>query len=141
LDSVRVPSKYPKKKYFKGPKVGELSGNPLGKNPGDVWIIPNVKWNHIEKTTHPCQFPVGLVEPLILAMTNKGDKVFDPYMGVGSTIVAAMKQDRIGYGCEIEAEYVRIAQERVRSLKDGTLRTRPIDKPIYDPSLPYGGHK
>jgi adenine-specific DNA-methyltransferase len=141
LDSVRVPSKYPNKKYFKGPKAGQLSGNPLGKNPGDVWIIPNVKWNHIEKTLHPCQFPIGLVEPLILAMTNKGDQVFDPYLGVGSTVIAAMKQDRVGYGCDIDEQFISIARERVELLKDGNLKTRPMDKPIYDPSLPSGGHK
>ncbi len=58
LDSVRVPQKYPGKKYFKGPKVGQFSCNPLGKNPGDLWIIPNVKNNHPEKTIHPCQFPI-----------------------------------------------------------------------------------
>ena len=40
LDAVRVPQKYPQKKHFKGPRRGELSGNPLGKNPGDVWEIP-----------------------------------------------------------------------------------------------------
>jgi adenine-specific DNA-methyltransferase len=49
LDPVRVPSKYPSKRHFKGPRKGELSGNPLGKNPEDVWSIPNVKSNHIEK--------------------------------------------------------------------------------------------
>jgi len=52
LDPVRVPQKYPQKKYYKGPKKGQLSGNPLGKNPSDVWNIPNVKSNHIEKTEH-----------------------------------------------------------------------------------------
>lgn len=40
LDPVRIPVKYPTKKHFKGPKKGELSSNPLGKNPGDVWDIP-----------------------------------------------------------------------------------------------------
>jgi adenine-specific DNA-methyltransferase len=65
LDSVRVPQKYPGKKYFKGPKIGQYSCNPLGKNPGDVWTIPNVKHNHIEKTVHPCQFPIELVERLV----------------------------------------------------------------------------
>ena len=75
LDPVRIPSKYPEKKYFKGPRRGEISGNPLGKNPADVWEIPNVKANHVEKTEHPCQFPVGLVERLVLALTNKGDAV------------------------------------------------------------------
>ena len=90
LDPIRVPSKYPGKKYFKGPKAGQLSGNPLGKNPGDVWIFPNVKNNHVEKTDHPCQFPVELVERLVLSLTDPGDAVFDPYMGVGTSIVAAL---------------------------------------------------
>ncbi len=84
LDPIRVPSKYPGKKYFKGPKTGQLSCNPLGKNPGDVWIIPNVKNNHVEKTIHPCQFPVELIERLVLSLTNPGQSVFDPYMGVGT---------------------------------------------------------
>lgn len=64
LDIVRVAAKYPGKKHFKGPNQGEFSGNPLGKNPEDVWDIPNVKGNHVEKTDHPCQFPVGLIERL-----------------------------------------------------------------------------
>lgn len=141
LDSIRVPSKYPEKKYFKGPKTGQLSGHPLGKNPGDVWIFPNVKNNHVEKTVHPCQFPVELVERLVLALSETGDSVFDPYMGVGSSVVAALKQGRIGYGCDIVQEYVDIAWDRIRELLAGTLRTRPMNKPVYDPSLPYGGHR
>ena len=72
LDPVRIPSKYPAKKHFKGPKVGQYSSNPKGKNPEDVWDIPNVKSNHVEKTIHPCQFPVGLIERLVLSMTNEG---------------------------------------------------------------------
>lgn len=141
LDPIRVPSKYPGKKYFKGPKIGQLSCNPLGKNPGDVWIFPNVKNNHIEKTAHPCQFPVELVERLVLSLTEPGDKVFDPYMGVGSAVVAALMHDRIGYGCEVVQEYVDIAWNRVHQLRAGTLKTRPMHKPVYDPSLPYGGHR
>jgi len=140
LDPVRVPSKYPNKKHFKGPRIGQLSGNPLGKNPSDVWVIPNVKNNHVEKTIHPCQFPVELVERLVLSMTNEGDNVLDPYVGVGSSIIAALKHDRHGYGCDIAQEYVDIAWERIRALRDGTLRTRPMGKPVYDPSLPNGGH-
>ncbi|MCC6467918.1 MAG: site-specific DNA-methyltransferase [Alphaproteobacteria bacterium] len=141
LDSIRVPSKYPGKKYFKGPKVGQLSGNPLGKNPGDVWIFPNVKNNHVEKTIHPCQFPVELVERLVLSLTKPGDSVFDPYMGVGSAVVGALKHGREGYGCDIDAKYVEIAQQRVRDLRQGMLRTRPMGKPVYDPKLPNGGHR
>lgn len=140
LDPVRVPSKYPGKKYFKGPKAGQLSCNPLGKNPGDVWIIPNVKANHVEKTDHPCQFPVELVERLVLSMTKPGDSVLDPYMGAGSSVIAAIKNDRVGYGCDIEQKYLDISWNRVRSLRAGTLETRPMNKPVYDPSLPSGGH-
>jgi adenine-specific DNA-methyltransferase len=140
LDPVRVPSKYPNKRHFKGARIGELSGNPLGKNPSDVWIIPNVKSNHIEKTTHPCQFPVELVERLVLSMTNEGDNVLDPYLGVGSTVIAALKHERHGYGCDIVQEYIDIAWDRVDALRNGTLRTRPMGKPVYDPALPNGGH-
>ncbi len=140
LDPLRVPSKYPGKKYFKGPKAGQLSCNPLGKNPGDVWIIPNVKNNHIEKTIHPCQFPVELIERLVLALTDEGDNVLDPYMGVGSAIIAALKNQRIGYGCDIVPAYVDIAKQRIRDLRADKLRTRPMGKPIYDPTLPNGGH-
>lgn len=141
LDPIRVPSKYPGKKYFKGPKAGQLSCNPLGKNPGDVWIIPNVKNNHVEKTKHPCQFPVELVERLVLALTDPKGSVLDPYMGVGSSIVAAAKHGRIGYGCDVVQDYVDIAWERIRALKVGTLRTRPMNKPVYDPQKPNGGHE
>lgn len=140
LDAVRVPSKYPAKRHFKGPNRGRLSGNPLGKNPGDVWEIPNVKANHVEKTIHPCQFPVELVERLVLALTSKGDAVLDPYMGVGSSIVAALKHQRRALGCDIVSEYVEVARERVRAMRAGSLRSRPMGKPVYDPSIPRGGH-
>lgn len=140
LDPIRTPSKYPQKKYYKGPKAGQLSGNPLGKNPSDVWVFPNVKNNHVEKTIHPCQFPVELVERLVLSMTDEGDRVFDPYLGVGSSVVAALKNGREGYGCDVVKEYVDIAWERVHQLRSGTLQTRPMDKPVYDPKKKNGGH-
>ena len=136
LDAIRVPPKYPQKRHFKGPKKGKLSGNPLGKNPSDIWDIPNVKNNHVEKTDHPCQFPVGLVERLVLALTNQGNSVLDPYVGVGSTAIAALKHGRLAYGCDQEARYIDIAWERIQSLRAGTLRTRPMDKPIYEPPRP-----
>lgn len=141
LDAIRVPSKYPGKKYFKGPKLGQLSCNPLGKNPGDVWIFPNVKNNHVEKTIHPCQFPVELVERLVLSLTRPNDIVFDPFMGVGSSVIAALKNGRIGYGCDVVREFVDIAWKRVDALRNGELRTRPMDRPVYDPSKPSGGQR
>jgi adenine-specific DNA-methyltransferase len=135
LDEVRVPSKYPNKKHFKGPNKCQLSGNPLGKNPADVWDIPNVKANHVEKLDHPCQFPVALVERLVLALTNKGDTVLDPYMGVGSSAIAAIKHKRKAYGCDVLPEYIDIAWARIRQLQAGKLRIRPMNKPVYEPTL------
>ncbi|MYE24969.1 MAG: site-specific DNA-methyltransferase [Gammaproteobacteria bacterium] len=140
LDPIRVPSKYPGKRHFKGPNAGKLSGNPKGKNPTDVWEFPNVKNNHVEKTDHPCQFPVELVERLVLSMTDPEDAVLDPYMGVGSTIIAALKHGRRAYGCDIIPGYVETAWDRVRALQSGVLRTRPMGKPVYDPTQPNGGH-
>lgn len=140
LNPIRVPSKYPGKRHFKGPRRGELSCNPLGKNPGDVWIFPNVKSNHVEKTDHPCQFPVELVERLVLSMTDEGDQILDPYAGVGTSVIAAVKHGRFGFGCDIQPEYIQIAKERLRLLSAGVLKTRPMDRPVYNPSLPRGGH-
>src|SRR4030042_514311 len=136
LDPVRVPQKYPSKKHFKGPNVGKLSCNPLGKNPGDIWTIPNVKNNHIEKTIHPCQFPVELVERLIISMTNEDDWVFDPFLGVGTSIIAAIKNNRRGAGSEILSDYIKIAQARILLAFKGELKTRPMNKPVYDPENP-----
>ncbi len=146
LDSVRVPAKYPGKRHFKGPNKGMPSGNPLGKNPSDIWEIisddwdslmwdiPNVKSNHPEKTVHPCQFPVELVERCVLALTNEYGWVLDPYGGVGSTLIAALKNNRQAVSIDKEKEYCQAAQDRVNRLKEGELKLRPINKPIHVPS-------
>lgn len=146
LDQVRVPAKYPGKTHFKGPKKGQPSCNPLGKNPGDfwrvlmedwesgVWIVPNVKANHPEKTIHPCQFPIELVERCVLALSNADDWVLDPYAGVGTTVLAALKNGRRGAGCETMDDYISVAQQRVTSLLEGNLPCRPLGKPVYQPT-------
>ncbi len=133
LDPIRVPQKYPNKRYFSGKRKGELSCNPLGKNPSDVWEIPNVKHNHIEKTAHPAQFPVELVERLVLSLTDEGDTVFDPYIGSGSTAVASLMHKRNCLGSEREPKYVRIMLERLDRLGEKRLKTRPMDRPVYRP--------
>ena len=146
LDSVRVPSKYPGKTHFKGKKRGQPSGNPLGKNPSDIWRIvaqewetalwniPNVKANHPEKTVHPCQFPIELVERCVLALTDEGDWVLDPFSGVGSALLAALKNKRRAVGCEKQEEYVRIAKQRIVDLYSGKLRYRQLGKPVHQPT-------
>lgn len=146
LDSVRVPAKYPGKRHYKGPKRGQLSGNPLGKNPSDIWDIvlqdwesgiwdiPNVKSNHPEKTEHPCQFPVELVERCVLALTHSGGTVLDPYCGVGSSIIAAMQHKRKAVVAEKDSDYIIIARERIMKFIQGTLSIRPLGKPIHQPT-------
>lgn len=147
LDPVRVPSKYPGKTNYKpGENYGKPSGNPLGKNPSDiwkvverdweraVWDIPNVKANHPEKTIHPCQFPIELVERCVLALTNAGDWVLDPFSGVGSALLAALRHERRGFGCEKEPGYVKLARERIVALDNGTLGYRQLGKPVHQPT-------
>jgi adenine-specific DNA-methyltransferase len=132
-DPIRVPQKYPGKKYFKGPKAGQYSCNPLGKNPGDVWTIPNVKSNHVEKTAHPCQFPVELIERLVLALTREDDWVLDPFLGTGTSIIAAMRHQRRGIGAEVLKKYVEIAKSRIDMAAHDELPVRPMNRPVFDP--------
>jgi adenine-specific DNA-methyltransferase len=134
LDPVRVPQKYPGKLHYKGDRAGQLSGNPLGKNPGDVWVFPNVKSAHVEKTIHPCQYPVELVERLLLALCPRGGLVLDPFLGAGTTAVAAVRHGRRAAGAEILAEYAAVARERIDLESRGLLRTRPMSREIYRPS-------
>lgn len=135
LDAVRIPAKYPSKKHFKGPRKGEFSGNPLGKNPEDVWNIPNVKSNHVEKTGHPCQFPVGLIERLVLSMTKPSELVFDPFAGVASAGVAALIHGRRFWGCELDCGFVETGVARLVEASEGQARFRPHHKPLYDHTL------
>ncbi|HDZ21508.1 hypothetical protein LCGC14_0124400 [marine sediment metagenome] len=145
LDDVRIPQKYPGKKAYNGQNRGKYSGNPLGKNPGDfwafptnevsgdVWVFPNVKANHAEKTGHPCQFPIELPARLILALSNPGDLVLDPFMGAGTTPVAAILLGRRAAGVDYVKEYVATARKRVKAAASGGLKIRPIGKPVYQP--------
>lgn len=146
LDDIRVPSKYPGKLSYKGKNKGKPSGNPLGKNPSDLWTvvnrdweneiweIPNVKSNHPEKTVHPCQFPIELVERCVLALTNEGDWVLDPYSGVGSALIAGLKHNRKVIGIDKEPQYNNLAEERIKAYYSGKLKIRPIGKSVHQPT-------
>ena len=145
LDDIRVPSKYPGKRHFKGKKKGQISGNPLGKNPSDFWgdikaefdlgviDIPNVKANHPEKTNHPCQYPIELVERCVLAFTNENDWILDPFAGVGTTALASLKRSRHSICIEKNFEYCQHAKSRIDALKEGNLKTREIGTTIHQP--------
>lgn len=145
LDSVRIPSKYPGKRHHKGPNKGKPSGNPLGKNPADIWEIvaeqweeeiweiPQVKAAHPEKTIHPAQYPIELVERCVLALTEEEDWILDPYCGAGSSLIAGLKQNRKVIGCDKEASYIEITKQRIKAFYQGNLPMRPIDRELYPP--------
>lgn len=133
LDEIRVPQKYPGKRAYKGQHKGELSGNPLGKNPSDVWEIPNVKAMHVEKTIHPCQFPVTIPQRLIKALAPENGLILDPFMGSGTSGVAAVIENRRFVGSEIVPEYYEVAIERMTAARNGTVRIRE-DKPVLVPN-------
>jgi adenine-specific DNA-methyltransferase len=149
LDPIRIKQLYPGKRHAKTRKNGSglPSGNPLGKNPGDfwefsaaqhflkdpIWDIPNVKANHPEKTFHQCQFPIELVERCVLALTKKGDTVLDPFVGTGTSVIAAIKHERRGIGIDKVAGYLELARKRVASFRKGKLKIRPLGRPIHRP--------
>lgn len=150
LDSIRVPQLYPGKRHSakKGKdKAGKPSGNPLGKNPSDfwefsgrdcfqaepVWEIPNVKANHPEHTFHPCQFPHELAERCVLAFSNEGESVLDPFVGAGTSAIAAIKAGRKAIGIDRSLEYITLTQSRITALRDGELRLRESAKGIRAP--------
>lgn len=115
LDDVRDPNvKYPNQK-----KNGKLKCNPLGKNPTDVWQIAKVtsgaNRSSKERTPHPAQFPTEMIERIIKSSSNWGDLIIDPFLGSGSTAVAAIENGRNVIGFEIEEKYVQIAKKRIES--------------------------
>lgn len=118
LENIRVPQKYQNKKYHRGDKIGQLSCHPDGKNPGDVWAFRNIKHNHEEQTIHPAQFPEDLIARIILATTEIGDTVLDPFMGAGTVAVAAQEHGRNFLGAEVLDDYVSIAKRRLSGLPD-----------------------
>jgi len=104
--------KYPNQK-----KHGKLKCNPMGKNPSDVWQFPKVTSGtnraSEERTNHPAQFPVAVVDRIVKACSNEGELVMDPFMGSGSTAEACIRNRRPVVGLEIRADYVEIAAERI----------------------------
>lgn len=154
LDPVRVRQLYPGKRHSsrKGAKAGQPSGNPKGKNPTDfwtfdalhafqvcpIWDFPNVKANHPEKTTHPCQFPSELVERCVLALTNEGDTVLDPFVGSGTSAIAALNHGRHAIGIDKDSRYAQLAEHRIDLLLKDQL---PIRKPGVPPLTPRSCEK
>ena len=127
LDDIRDPNvKYPNQK-----KNGKLKVNPLGKNPTDVWQFPKVTSGKNraskERTEHPAQFPVAVIERIIKASTHEGNIVFDPFMGSGTTAVVASTLKRPTVGFEIREDYCEIAAMRIEKL----AQSKPAEEIQY----------
>ena len=113
LDSIRDPNvKYPNQK-----KNGKLKCNSMGKNPTDVWQFPKVtsgkNRSSKERTSHPAQFPVAVIKRIILACSNVGDVVLDPFLGSGTTAEVAISLGRKVVGIEINRDYIGNAIKRI----------------------------
>lgn len=118
LDEVRDPNvKYPNQK-----KNGKLRCNPLGKNPTDVWEIPKVTSGKdrasAERTAHPAQFPIAVIDRVVRACSNQGDLILDPFMGSGTTAEVALATGRFALGFEVEPRYIAIARNRIDAYTD-----------------------
>lgn len=114
LDEIRDPNvKYPHQK-----KNGKLKCNPLGKNPTDVWQFAKVTSGRDrsspERTSHPAQFPLSVVERIVKACSDPGDIVLDPFLGSGSLMEAALRNGRRGIGIELNRDYVETSANRIR---------------------------
>jgi adenine-specific DNA-methyltransferase len=143
LDSIRVPQKYPNKRHYKGPNKGELSGNPLGKNPGDVWEISNVKNRHPEKTSHPCQFPEELVRRLVLPLTAPGDVVLDPFAGSGTVAAVCNDLGRASIIIERDRSYCDVIRKRLQTEAENGFAVQSVAAitcVAVRESIPHLGH-
>ncbi|MGI4815427.1 MAG: DNA-methyltransferase, partial [Janthinobacterium lividum] len=98
-----------------------------------IWDIPNVKANHPEHTLHPCQFPHELAERCVLAFTNEGDTVLDPFSGSGTTIIAALKAERRAVGIDKNPEYVALTKQRISELYEGRIKLRRSGTAVAQP--------
>nr|WP_317200690.1 site-specific DNA-methyltransferase [uncultured Psychrobacter sp.] len=121
LDDIRDPNvKYPNQK-----KNGKLKCNPLGKNPTDVWQIKKVTSGRnrasSERTPHPAQFPIDLVERMIKASSNEGELILDPFMGSGSTAETALANGRYVIGFELKNEYIGYARDRIENFIENKI--------------------
>ena len=104
VDDVRVPQK-----YYRG------RNNMRGANPGDVWEFSHVHYSNANRQKHPTQKPEGLIERMVLASSDKGSPVLDPFLGSGTTLRVCQQLGRSGTGIELNPDYVLMSRERLES--------------------------
>lgn len=144
VDPVRIPQKWPNKKSYQGENKGEVTSDPDGKNPGDVWDIGHIKWNHEEQTVHGAQFPEEFVERALLATSEKGDLILDPYAGSGTVPTVAKNHDRHYLAAERDYRYWKVSQLRLseRADKNGNyVNLKQLRKAGRENSPEFGYHR
>ncbi|MCH8027178.1 MAG: site-specific DNA-methyltransferase [candidate division Zixibacteria bacterium] len=119
VNAVKVRRKViaPYRDIFKKPKdwTESSDGNYRLTSPSNLWNDITVPfWSMPENTEHPTQKPEKLLAKIILASSDKGDLIFDPFLGSGTTSVVAKKLDRKYLGIERELDYCLIAEKRLR---------------------------
>ncbi len=99
--------------------------------PSNIWTDISIPfWSMPENTDHPTQKPEKLIAKIILASTNKGDLVFDPFLGSGSSVVAAKKLGRRFIGVEIDEMYCCLAQKRL-DLAEGDNEIQGLSDGVF----------
>jgi site-specific DNA-methyltransferase (adenine-specific) len=132
IDAVRIPYgnhtlKYPShpqaetSQYGNGKKRDNWLPHPLGAKPKDVIDFPTTCNGMNEKTPHPTQKPEGLVRKFVLASSNPGDVVLDPFSGSGTTLVVAEQLGRKWLGCDINPQYNQWAVKRLKNVRRMTV--------------------
>ncbi len=91
--------------------------HPFGTLLSDVWTDIHRIRHSTRRDIHPCQLPVHLLERLILMATDEGDIVLDPFLGTGTTAIAAKKMGRRYIGIELDNDYVEIARRKIGQAK------------------------
>lgn len=108
LDNVRIPQKYYRER-----------NNMRGANPGDVWKFSHVHYCNGNRQDHPTQKPEGLIERMVLASSDEGDLVVDPFSGSGTTLRVCQQLGRKAIGIEINPDYVNMTKDRLHATFKG----------------------
>lgn len=104
-----------KAKSFRGDKIyDKYEQNPLGKHPDDVWDMQPIMPSAKERLGYPTQKPERLLDRIILASSNEGDIVLDPFCGCGTTISAAHRLNRRWYGIDVTYLAIDLIEKRLR---------------------------
>ncbi len=114
FDRVLQPYKNPNDKRIKNLISNGSSGTPIYDWFSDIQLEKNVCRDKREYP-HPCPVPVKLIERIILLTTEKGDIVVDPFVGCGTTLIAAIRTNRHFIGIELDKNYFDLACKRIET--------------------------